>query len=363
MANNVRTLELTDPVYHPKEQLNGFERLAMRFISDRRDLPFARLALLLSCTVLPLGILLLIPGLFNWWLAALYLVLSQGVFLGPYILMLHNTSHRSLFRPRYKWMRHFIPNVLGPFFGETPGTYYVHHIGMHHPENNLPDDLSSTMRFQRDNIFHFLLYFLRFIVLIVPELARYFWKRRRFKLFRQLMIGEVGFWLLLAGLLYLEPLPALVVFVIPIMIARFGMMAGNWAQHAFIDAASPENCYRNSITCINCVYNRRCFNDGYHIGHHLKANRHWTEMPIEFQNNLETYAREGAIVFEGVDFFVVWFFLMTRNYKALARHYVPLGTETPSTEQIIALLRERTRRIDCSGFRRVRNAEPALARG
>jgi fatty acid desaturase len=158
-------------------------------------------------------------------------------------------------------------------------------------------------------------------------------------------------------------LPALVVFVIPIMIARFGMMAGNWAQHAFIDAASPENCYRNSITCINCVYNRRCFNDGYHIGHHLKANRHWTEMPIEFQNNLETYAREGAIVFEGVDFFVVWFFLMTRNYKALARHYVPLGTETPSTEQIIALLRERTRRIDCSGFRRVRNAEPALARG
>jgi len=136
------------------------------------------------------------------------------------------------------------------------------------------------------------------------------------------------------------------VFVIPLLFSRFAMMAGNWAQHAFIDADAPENCYRNSITCINCGYNRRCFNDGYHIGHHLKANRHWTEMPVEFQANRARYAAEGAIVFEGLDFFGIWALLMAKQYGILAKHYVDLRGESPSREEIIALLRSRTKRIE-----------------
>ena len=77
----------------------------------------------------------------------------------------------------------------------------------------------------------------------------------------------------------------LVLFVLPVTITRLAMMLGNWAQHAFIDEATPANSYRNSITCINSVYNKRCYNDGYHIGHHLKQTRHWTEMPVEFKQN------------------------------------------------------------------------------
>jgi hypothetical protein len=103
------------------------------------------------------------------------------------------------------------------------------------------------------------------------------------------------------------------------------MMAGNWAQHAFVDPASPANNYRNSITCINCSYNRRCFNDGYHIGHHLKSTRHWTEMPEEFARNVRIYEREGALVFSGIDFFGVWLCLMTKRYDVLARRVVSLG--------------------------------------
>ncbi|HSY24130.1 MAG TPA: fatty acid desaturase, partial [Polyangiaceae bacterium] len=120
------------------------------------------------------------------------------------------------------------------------------------------------------------------------------------------------------------------------------MMAGNWAQHAFVDEASPENNYRNSITCINCTYNRRCFNDGYHIGHHLKSTRHWAEMPEEFSRNLPKYADERAIVFEGVDFFGVWMLLMVRRYDLLAKRFVALGASRPADSEIIALLRSRT---------------------
>jgi len=74
------------------------------------------------------------------------------------------------------------------------------------------------------------------------------------------------------------------------------MMAGNWAQHAFIDAASPDNNYRNSITCINAYYNRVCFNDGYHIAHHLKPTQHWTEMPAELLANRAKYVENDGMM-------------------------------------------------------------------
>src|SRR4029077_17212020 len=130
------------------------------------------------------------------------------------------------------------------------------------------------------------------------------------RLMLRCVIGELSFCLAAAALFFLSWRASLVVFVVPFVTARFAMMAGNWGQHAFVDEASPENNYRNSITCINSTYNRRCFNDGYHIGHHLKATRHWTELPDEFRANVPTYAREGAIVFSGLDFFAVWLCLM-----------------------------------------------------
>ena len=87
-------------------------------------------------------------------------------------------------------------------------------------------------------------------------------------------------------------------FVVPYLLIRIMMMVGNWGQHAFIDPSRPGDSYANSITCINGAYNARCFNDGYHIGHHVKQNRHWSEMPKDFEDNLAKYQAEGCIVFE-----------------------------------------------------------------
>ncbi len=342
-------LTITDPVYRPDARLNPLDRAALGLIVDQRDLPFIRLMAAITASVIPFALAIYLLDDLMWWLALPYLVLVLGVFLGPFILMLHNTSHRPLFKPRYRWMRHYIPWVLGPFFGETPDTYFVHHIGMHHPENNLEDDLSCTMRFQRDSIGDFMRYFLRFFAAVVPELSIYLWKRKRYKLLRRVVVGELSYFLVLGLLLWLDWRATLIVFVFPLVFARFAMMTGNWAQHAFIDAADPENCFRNSITCINTGYNRRCFNDGYHIGHHLKPTRHWTEMPTDFQANREHYAAQGAIVFEGVDYFMIWALLMARRYDTLARHYVDLRGDNPSHEQIVGLLKERTRRIVPAG--------------
>ena len=124
-----------------------------------------------------------------------------------------------------------------------------------------------------------------------------------------------------------------------------GMMLGNWGQHAFLDPSRPGDSYVNSITCINAPYNRRCFNDGYHIGHHVKQNRHWTELPQDFMANVDRYAKEGCIVFEGIDFFFVSFLLFLKRYDVLARHFVRLPGDQRTDPEVVAFLKTRTSRI------------------
>jgi hypothetical protein len=338
------SIALSDPTYRPRAAPTLLERLASRLIHDPRDAPFLQLMAVASLTVVPTGVMLFVPGAFRWWIAAAHLALVI-YFMGPFVLMLHCTSHRRLFKRPWGWMNNYIPWVLGPFFGESPETYFAHHVGMHHPENNLEADLSSTMAYQRDSATDFVRYFLRFMFLVLGDLLRYLSRKGRRSMMVRCLSGELTFYVVVVGLLFVNWRATVVVLVVPFAVTRFAMMAGNWAQHAFIDAAEPGNCYRNSITCINSGYNRRCFNDGYHIGHHIKQTRHWTEMPGDFQDNLPKYVAEHAIVFEGVDFFLVWAALMVRGYDWLARRYVPLGAERPSHEEIVSLLRARTARI------------------
>jgi hypothetical protein len=68
-------------------------------------------------------------------------------------------------------------------------------------------------------------------------------------------------------------------------------------------------------------------------------------MAQEFRDNLDAYVKEKAIVFEGIDFFMVWFFLMTGNYKTLAKKFVRLDDSLKTDEEVIAFLKSRTKRL------------------
>jgi len=250
------------------------------------------------------------------------------------------------FKRAHNWGNYYIPWVIGPFMGQSPETYFSHHIGMHHAENNLEPDKSSTMYYQRDSFRGFLHYFGVFLFIGVVELVDYFKKRDRRDFVKRVIRGEFSFLLFCILLGFISWKATIVVFVIPFVFVRFAMMAGNWGQHAFIDAATPENNYRNSITIVNSVYNRRCFNDGYHIGHHLRPHMHWTDMPNDFQKNKDKYAENKAIVFEGMDFQIVWFWLMLKRYDVLADRFININNQYKSKEEIIAFLKSRTKRIE-----------------
>lgn len=346
----MRTLSaISDPGFVKNKQPGVLDKLFITLINDERDLPFVYLCLQIFLFVIPLGVILFTPLLQGWmWtLGAVVYILSVFIyFMGPFTLMLHNTSHNALFKRKHDWANGIIPWVIGPFFGQSPETYFSHHVGMHHAENNLKDDCSSTMSYQRDSLRGFLRYYLEFFFIGLIELANYFQRKKRKKLMRKVIRGELSFFLLCIALAFVNWQAMLVVFVVPFTLTRFAMMAGNWGQHAFIDASDSGNSYLNSITCINSGYNKKCFNDGYHIGHHLKPKMHWTDMPADFIANSVEYGKQKAIVFEGIDFFFIWLLLMLKQYKFLASHMVNVGYTFNSDEEAIAFLKSRTRKID-----------------
>ena len=340
---------LTDPVFNKPEKYSGLDKFFLKMIRDERDLPFIHLTLKLTFIMVPIGLLMYMPfvtGAWWWAAAAVYFFLNNFVYKGSFGLMLHCTSHRLWFKKEYESLNGFLPWFMGPFFGQTPGTYFSHHIGMHHPENNLPEDLSSTMAYKRDSLKSFVVYWMDFFFIGLPKLINYFSKRKRPKLMRKVIIGEASFILFCVGMSFVNFWATFMVFILPFFISRIIMMVGNFAQHTFVDGDDPGNEYKNSITCINVKYNHKCWNDGYHISHHVKPTMHWTDHPIYFKKTLQKYKDNKAFVFEGIGFLTVFWYTMGGSYDKLAKHLVNIDGDTfKDEEEAIALMKHRTKRI------------------
>ncbi len=330
---------LTDPQAVPTYAPTPFQKFVESLLYDPRDVVFVRLWLRSMLMIVPVIAFMYVR--FSWWLALPVFLYQVAWLTPPVILMLHNTMHRPFFK-QWRLLNRVVPYSMSALFG-IPTGYMEHHVGMHHSENNLRTDLSSTMRYQRDNLFHWLIYVARFFLSSHVGLTQYLIGKGRATLAVRAMASDFVHVCLMLALGFLHWQATVVCFVIPYIVVRFAMMAGNWGQHAFVDQTRPGDSYVNSITCINTPYNARCFNDGYHIGHHVKQNRHWSEMPQDFLANLDRYRQEGCIVFHGLDFAMVSVALWFHQYDFLARRFVRMPGDTRSHEEIVSLLKERTR--------------------
>jgi len=274
----------------------------------------------------------------------LHVALILGVFTQRFILCLHYSEHKRMFKPGspFTALHAYAPYILCPVFGIPSGCYRLHHVVMHHLEDNVfPEDLSSTMPYQRDNFFHFLHYWLRFVLAIHVELPYYAWKAGRTEMMVQ-CVAALWTWMLSIYVLYgINPTATTFTLIVPFFAASLAMMFGNWSQHIFVDPKRPTVDYALTYNCINHVENLTTFNDGYHIVHHINSRIHWSEMPQRFLDALPKYASEDAITFSGIHFMEVGVFVMTGQWSKLAKAFVHL-TDTPrSDEEIIAMLKSR----------------------
>lgn len=343
----IEAIAITDPTSIKRRNISFINNFFEKLLNDKRDLPFIYLTLEITFFMISLGIaLFFLQGWLFWVVSIVYFYLNNLYFKGPFGLMLHCTSHRKLFKKEYNFLNYYLPWIVAPFFGHTPETYFAHHIGMHHVENNLEEDKSSTMHYQRDSIRDFLRYFGSFLVNGVPELYQYHKKNNRPYFMKRILAGELSFYLVVIALCFINFPATFMVFILPFLIFRVITMMGNWSQHSFLDPQDPGNLFTNSITCINVKYNHKCWNDGYHINHHLRPNLHWTQYPVHFQENLPAFAENKSIVFEGLDYLKIFILLMKKDYETLSNHVVNINNMFASKEEIIDLMKERTRRVE-----------------
>merc|ERR1712166_141203 len=317
-------------------------------LSDKRDAIMLDLLFNITCVVLPSAAFqfLMPASLKAWttWLGVLHLFTVNFFFTQRFILMLHYSEHRRMFRAgsKFEFLHAYAPYLLTPFFGIPAGCYRLHHVVMHHLEDNVfPDDLSSTMPYQRDNFLHFLHYWARFTFAVHFELPYYAIRKGRVRMALECLAAEF-IWMAVTFLLYrVNPTATMFTLILPFFVISLMLMFGNWAQHIFVDPERPTSDYVLTYNCINHVENLLTFNDGYHIVHHINSRLHWSEMPQRFLDELPTYAKEGAIIFSGLHFFEVGLFTFTGQYTKLYNAYVPMTDKPISLDEFVSMLKTR----------------------
>lgn len=331
--------------------LGPYIRAARSIVRVETDVVMLTHLLLYFSTSVPSVIILF--SNFTWAHGILHAVM-QVTYMGAYTLMMHQHIHmRGILSSRFAAFDQLFPYVLDPLMGHTWNSYFYHHVKHHHVEGNGPDDLSSTLRYQRDNPLHFAHYVGRFFFLVWADLPCYFLRKGRINVGLKAGAWELGSYAAIYSLYRLNPKAATFALLVPLVLMRIGMMVGNWGQHAFVDRDEPDSDYRSSITLIDVQSNRHCYNDGYHTSHHLNPLRHWRDHPAAFMKGKQLYASQHALVFHNIDYIMITIRLLCKQYRVLAECMVPIGDQISMTlDERAELLRSHTTQFTEEEIRR-----------
>lgn len=117
------------------------------FLQDPRDAIMVSTIVNIVFTTVPLTMLIIYRP--SHYLGLGIMLFKFFMFLQRFILLMHYCEHRRLWKSPYHAVgKHLLNFAVSPFFGMPPGMYRLHHVIMHHVENNIcPEDLSTTEPF------------------------------------------------------------------------------------------------------------------------------------------------------------------------------------------------------------------------
>lgn len=232
-----------------KNLLQPYVNWAQQVVRRPTDVVFLTHILLYLTTSVPSALYLY----YNFtWIHAICHWLLQAWYSGPFTLMLHNHIHNNgVLSKDWALFDRYFPYVLEPLMGHTWDSYYYHHVKHHHTESNGPDDLSSTIRYQRDELKDLLQYIGRFLVLVWLDLPLYFLRKGKRDLAVKTFVSEISSYAFIYILAKNNVRASVFVLMLPLLQMRIAMMVGNWGQHAFVDDVDPNSDLRSSITLID----------------------------------------------------------------------------------------------------------------
>ena len=339
----------TAPMKWLSKQLNAAAKwLAKYMLNDERNSPY-----LFSL----IGIGLFAPTLFilsywyqskqthiNWYAVMVYHVLNYGpyfAFFSQIATLIHKEGHapRGLFKKPFKFLNKFYGYFLAIFYGHVPEGYPMGHMRIHHKYNNAPEDVTSTVFYDRTQASRFMIYLFEFMLFWTGiSVAYHHYKDNRMEDFKKMLRGMIIFYGLIAVVMYFNFWFGFAYLLLPHLSSIIFLAAINYTWHAWTDPSDPKNIYKNSITIINGQYN--VYNEDYHVEHHKRPQTHWEEYPINYEKYKNEYAANRAIIFQDTQAFAVFFMLLLGHYEKMANHMVDLNGDM-TTEDKIALMKKR----------------------
>lgn len=184
----------------------------------------------------------------------------------------HNHHHCNTFRPR--WMNRIYEVILFLETGIPPFGWTIHHNLGHHKHYLHPPDDPSGWQNPDGSTMNRIKYDLYNATRVYPEIIRI--GRSRPKLLRRFLTWTAVSLTVLGALIALRPVPALIIFVLPMPVMLVGLLDNTFQQHQDLDTHSDYTASRNTT---NRLYNLISWNLGYHTAHHLYPNVHWSKLP------------------------------------------------------------------------------------
>lgn len=184
----------------------------------------------------------------------------------------HNHHHVNVFTVRP--LNRLFEVVLYLQTGTSPYSWTLHHnIGHHHGYLHPATDPAAWRHPDGRNMSRLYYDFVQ-AARIYPEI----WKigAQHPVLFKRFLRMLVVSNLLLLGFVWLDPVRASILFVLPMVTLLVMLLDNTFLQHSGL---ALDNHLVASRNVENRLYNLTSWNLGYHAAHHMHPGVHWTELP------------------------------------------------------------------------------------
>lgn len=158
--------------------------------------------------------------------------------------------------------------------GVLPLAWTIHHNLGHHKHYLEQDRDPAPWKHADGRVMSRVYYDLAGALNMYPEVFRI--GRKYPELLRRFECWAVISLAVLAVFVVIDPVKALLLFVLPMPLMYIGLLDNTYMQHSDLDTASDFTASRNTTSRF---YNLVSGNLGYHTAHHMKPHRHWSELP------------------------------------------------------------------------------------